>query len=89
MPLRLSEVSYAMKNGKRTGSVINVESIRRSVHLIPKFNKPSQNRTNAGDSMSYGADDMMEKHSKFFLNSFLSVDTFQFADGDYELVDRE
>jgi hypothetical protein len=95
MPLRLLKVAYALKNGKPTGSVINIESIRRSIHLIPKLNKPvTSRRRSKTDGLQVGvnfsADDAMDKHKgSFFFNSFLSLDTFQFADGDYELVEAE
>jgi hypothetical protein len=69
--------------------VIQVESIRWSVHLIPKWNKASGSHLNVPGSVGYTVDNVMDMHSKFFLNSFLTIDMFQFNDGDYELVGED
>ncbi|KIJ44517.1 hypothetical protein M422DRAFT_129646, partial [Sphaerobolus stellatus SS14] len=39
MPLRMSEVSYSSRNGRLMGEVIEVSSIRRSCHMVPKLGK--------------------------------------------------
>ncbi|KIJ42683.1 hypothetical protein M422DRAFT_170823, partial [Sphaerobolus stellatus SS14] len=39
MPLQMSEVSYSSRNGRLMGEVIEVSSIRRSCHMVPKFGK--------------------------------------------------
>ncbi|KIJ50250.1 hypothetical protein M422DRAFT_245497 [Sphaerobolus stellatus SS14] len=87
MPLRMSEVTYSMRNGSRVGAVIQVASIRRSCHLIPKFGKPSR-QVDRRVSAPWTSDTILDQHSRFFFNSQFSLDMFQFCDGDYELVEE-
>ncbi|KIJ55985.1 hypothetical protein M422DRAFT_150938 [Sphaerobolus stellatus SS14] len=87
MPLRMSEVGYSMRNGRRVGAVIQVASIRRSCHLIPKFGKPSKHGEKRGN-IPWSSENVMDKCTRFFFNSQLSLDMFQFCDGDYELVEE-
>jgi len=76
-----------MQNGQRVGAVINIASIRRSCHLTPKFGKPLRK----GDKRAHvpwSSDTVMDQCPRFFFNSQLSIDMFQFCDGDYELVEE-
>jgi len=70
------------------GAVINIASIRRSCYLTPKFNKS----TRKGDRrvhMPWSSDTVMDQCPRFFFNSQLSIDMFQFCDGDYEHVEED
>ncbi|KIJ43708.1 hypothetical protein M422DRAFT_169513 [Sphaerobolus stellatus SS14] len=86
MPLRMLEASYASHAGRRVGVVIPVASIRRSCHLVPKFGKST--KKNSKDGPPWNSDTVMDQCTRFFFNSQLSLNMFQFCDGDYELVEE-
>ncbi|KAF8499406.1 hypothetical protein JB92DRAFT_3099295 [Gautieria morchelliformis] len=80
--LRMSRVSYAMRQGRRQAAVIPISSIRRSCALTPIFGKPHQR------DRGWTARTVLEKCSHFFLNSHQSIYMFQLCDGDFVLVDN-
>ena len=59
--------------GKRDCAVISVESIRCSCHLIPVFGKEV--------ILTWMYEDVLERCSTFYVNSYLDADTFQFFIG--------
>ncbi|KAF8530855.1 hypothetical protein JB92DRAFT_2804267 [Gautieria morchelliformis] len=80
VPLRMSRVSYAMRQGRRQAAVIPITSIRRSCALTPIFGKPHQR------DRRWTAPTVLEQCSQFFLNSHQSIYMFQLCDGDFVLV---
>lgn len=60
----LYQVTRAFQSdGTRTSTIVPIANIRRSVHLIPKFDSPC---VNCDDN----ADNVLEVYNTFYINSF-------------------
>jgi len=59
----MHKLKRAMQDGARVASIIPVSSIRRSVHLFPKFSQAVPE--------DWTSDNVLEKCSTFYLNPFV------------------
>ena len=60
---QMYRVKHSIQNGERVASVIPVSSIRRSVHLFPKFGRVVPD--------DWTSENVLEKCSTFYLNPFV------------------
>jgi hypothetical protein len=60
---KMHKVKHSVRNGERVVSVIPVSSIRRSVHLFPRFGRVVPE--------DWTSDNVLEKCNTFYLNPFV------------------
>ena len=59
---RMLKLSRSLEDGERVASIVPVSTIRRSVHLFPKFGSVVPE--------GWSANSVLEKCTTFYLNSF-------------------
>jgi len=59
----MHKLKRSMQDGARVASIVPVSSIRRSVHLFPKFDRVVP--------ADWNSDNVLEKCSTFYLNPFV------------------